>query len=298
MANLPSDIAAQVLDAIGSDYVLGDISEGSREAQVILRAYLQCIQQLLRSANWDFARKEAPLLLLADATGQTPNVGSVVPSGYVYEYLYPTDCMKIRFIPWNYQIATNVPPGNIQPVNPSLALESNLGQSPNIGRRQVPAKFVIATDPNYAAIPGQLSWDTQGQSPASSTVILTNVKNACAVYTALMLYPSTWDPLFRAALVAYLASEVALPLTKDKALGRSIRDEQIQITKAKIEQARLVDGNEGATSSDIPVDWMRTRRIGGAGGAWGGYGWGDQGLAGFGGGGGWDSCGFADGSAY
>ena len=299
MANLPTDVAAQALDAIGSEYVIGDLEEGSREAQVLLRAYLQCLQQLLRGANWDFARKTAPLQLLADATGQTPDVGVLVPSNYVYEYAYPPDCMRVRFVPWNHQWpGSGTPQGNYA-IPSNVPIESGLG-APWFGQRIIPARFVIATDGNYPPPSGVITWETQGLSPQSRTVILTNVKNAQCTYTALMLYPSLWDPLFREALVAYLASQVALPLTKDKALGRVLRDEQIQIAKQKLEFARQMDGNEAFTSSDIPVDWMNARYNGGG---WGGYGGafdGGLGWGGYGGGygGGWDACSFSDGSAY
>jgi hypothetical protein len=87
----PASIANQALDAIGrgGDIVIGDLTEGTREAKVILRAYSQCLRQLLRSANWDFARKQAPLVLLADQTGQTPNVGTIVSAtNWLYEYAY------------------------------------------------------------------------------------------------------------------------------------------------------------------------------------------------------------------
>ena len=298
MANLPTDVAAQALDAIGSEYVIGDLEEGSREAQVLLRAYLQCLQQLLRGANWDFARKTAPLELLADATGQTPNVGVLVPSNYVYCYAYPTDAMKVRFIPWNHQWpGSGTPQGNYA-IPSNVPIETGLG-APWFGNRIIPAKFVIATDSNYPPPSGTITWETQGLSPQSRTVILTNVKNAQCTYTALMLYPSLWDPLFREALVAYLASQVALPLTKDKALGRVLRDEQIQIAKQKIEMARMADGNEAFTDSTLVVDWMQYRNNGGG---WGGYGgafdggWGGGWGGGYGGG--YDSVSFANGSAY
>lgn len=295
MSNLPDDVASQVLDAVGSDYVLGTLRDGEREAQVLLRCYGQCRDQLLRSANWAFARKEAKLLLLADATGQTAGVGSVVPSGYTYEYLYPSDCEKVRFVRWNHETNNSyVPSGNIA-IPQGVPIMPNLG-TPNVGSRIVPARFVVGFDPNYAAQPGQNAGQTQGQSPAGSVVILTNVKNAHCTYTAKMIYPSTWDSLFRAALVSYMASEVALALTKDKALGMRIRDEQIMIAKAKLEQARLVDGNEGITSSDIPVDWMQGRRAG-PGPGWGTMGYGQSFGSNYGGMG-YDSCVFADGSAY
>jgi hypothetical protein len=297
MANTPSAVAAQVLDAIGSDFDIGDISEGSREAQVMLRAYGQCLRQLLRGANWDFARASAPLLLLADATGQTPNVGTVVPSGYIYEYAYPIDCMKLRFIQRSQQFPGSAyPAGNVS-IPPNIPTVPNLG-TPFPGSRPRPARFVLATDSNYPASPGSLTWDSQGVGPNSRTVVLTDVQCAHATYTALILYPSQWDSLFRAALVAYIASEVALPLTANKPFGMQVRNQQIAIAKQKIEMARLVDGNEATTSSDIPVDWMNARRTGGFGfgrggyGGYGGDGWGD------GWGAGWDSVGFCDGSAY
>jgi hypothetical protein len=113
-----------------------------------------------------------------------------------------------------------------------------------------------------------------------------------------MLYPSVWDPLFRAAFVSYLASEIALPLSADKKFGLTMRAQNIAVAKAKIEQARIRDGNEGTYSSNLSVDWMAARRTGGSGG-WGSGGWGDGAGPGVPwGGGSWDSCGFSDGTAY
>ena len=240
MAQFPSDVAQQAIDASGVDYLLGDIEDGSRPAQVLLRAYQQCLTQLLRGANWDFARKTAPLTLLADATGNTPNVGTLVPVPWTYEYAYPTDCCKARFIPWN-QATQNpgIPPGNIVPSATPSPIVTGLG-NPQIGSGIVrPARFVIANDSNYPPPAGSTSWEVQGVSPSSRTVILTNVQSAYLVYTALILYPSQWDSLFRAALVSYLASEIALPLAQDKKLGLAMRAQNIQIFKAKLEQARL-----------------------------------------------------------
>src|SRR6202034_1002250 len=175
MANLPTDIGNQAIDAAGIDFTLGDIEEGTREAQVCLRAYRECLKQLLRGANWDFARREAPLTLLADATGQTPNVGTLVPDGeFTYEYAYPTDCLKIRFIPWHRFENPGVPSGNIQPPNPSAPLMTGLG-NPLRGHRIRRARFVISNDANYPPPPGQVTWEVQGVSPVGRTVVLTNV---------------------------------------------------------------------------------------------------------------------------
>lgn len=293
MSSLPADIGGQVLDAIGNSVVIGSLSEGTREAQVILRAYIECIKQLTQAANWSWARKTAPLQLLADATMQTPNVGTVVPSGFIYEYALPTDCLKVRFVPMNRAPQGNgIPAGNIA-IPSQVPIMTNLG-APYLGQRIIPARYVIATDPNYAGAPGQLTWDVMGISPETRTVILTDVKDAHCTYTALVIYPQIWDSLFRAALVAYIASEVALPLTTDRKLGLAIRSEQIQIAKAKLELARLTDANAAATtSSDIRVDWIEGRRTGGSGFYGNGGGWG----GGFGGDS-WSACGFADGTVY
>lgn len=286
----PSDVAQEALDAAGVDFLLGNIEDGDRNAQVLLRKWEQCLKQLLRSANWDFARREAPLQLLADASGQTANVGSLIVGGqYIYEYAYPPDAMKIRYIPWGFPPNNlGAPAGNITPPSPNLPLVNGLNQPPALARAPRPARFVISNDVNYPPPPGQILSEVQGQSPVGRAVILTNVQNALAVYTCLVLYPSVWDSLFRGAFVAYLASEIALPLAKDKKFGLAMRKEQIAIAKDKIIQARLVDGNEGVYSSDIKVDWMETRFTGGRAG------WRGAGPYGNDGGGwlwgGWDDC--------
>lgn len=292
MAYEPTTVAQQALDAAGVDYTLGDIEDGTRQAQVILRAYERCLRQLLRAAHWNFARKTQRLVLLADATGNTPNVGTLVPVPWIYEYAYPIDCVKARFVPWNQSVQNpGIPTGNIAPSDPTAPLMTGLSQPPLNGQRLVPARFVETTDANnLGPNPGH---ETPGLSPATRTVICTNVQNAELVYTCLQVYPSIWDELFRAGFVAYLASEIALPLSKDKKFALQLRAENIAIAKDKIMQARIADGNEGFFSSDIKVDWMQARGSGaralgfGQGGGGPGWWWG-----------GFDSCGFSDGSAY
>jgi hypothetical protein len=302
-ANLPTDVVNQSLDAIALNVELGDIEQGGRVANVALRAYSQCRSQLLRGAPWAFARKQEPLLLLADATGQTTNVGTSVPGNqFIYEYAYPIDTARIRYIPWNPFQNPGAPSNNIQPPNPQAPIMTGgVGASAGTGGRIRPSRYLVTNDPNYSAPAGSNAGAVQGQSPIGNTVILSNVQNASCVYTFDATYPSLWDHLFRSAMVAYLASEIALPLwvDKDKKFGLEIRTQQIQIAKSKIAEARIADGNEMWASSDIQVDWMRSRNTGGAG--WGfGQGGSDIGAGGYGcWGGGWGgSVSFGDGSAY
>jgi hypothetical protein len=289
---LPTDIANLALDAIGSEIVLGDIEDGVRTAQVCLRSYRECFVQLLRGAHWQFARKQAPLLLLGDATGQTPNVGTAIIPPWIYEYAYPNDCAAVRFIP--FQPAPLTTSGNIS--LQSTPLMTGLAAPPGQFSRLRPARFLIARDSNYPPQAGQqIEWQVQGVSPQGRTVICTNVPNASAVYTSVVLYISEWDALFRGAMIAYLASAIALPLSKDKKLGIELRRDQIAIAKSKIEQARIADGNETWSSSDIPVDWMSFRNYGSSNmrSLMGGdHGFGDGLFCG------WSSVQFADGSCY
>jgi hypothetical protein len=293
--NLIADVANQALDMAGVDFTIGDLEEGTKPAQVLLRAYGQNLRQLLRGANWNFARRQAPLVMLADATGQTPNVGKIVPHGqFIYEYALPIDCAKVRFIPWQPFENPGAPQGNIIPPNAGAPLTTATPQV--VGHRLIPAKFLITNDPNYPPEPSQIFWEVQGQSPQGRVVILCNVWKAQVVYTTYVLYPSMWDPLFREALVALLASNIALPLAKDKKFGLQMRKDNLEIAKAKIKEARVVDGVEQPASSDIAVDWMRTRNTGGWGR--GGHGHGGEG-GGFGGfGGGFDAMNLADGSTF
>ena len=125
-------------------------------------------------------------------------------------------------------------------------------------------------------------------SPQGRTVVLTNVRNATLVYTSLVLYPSMWDSQFRAALVAFLAAEIAFPLAADKKFGMAIRRDNYAIVKQKLNEARVSDGNEvGFANVDHTPDWIRTRAVGGRG-----YG-GEDGVLGYG----WDACSFEGGAS-
>lgn len=296
MSNLIEDVANQAIDAAGIDDSLGDLGNPSRVAQVVLRAYAQCRRQLLRAAHWNCARRQAQLTMLADATGQTANVGNSVPPPWIYSYALPMDSVKIRYVMWNnYPQGANNPPGNIVPPDSGASLMTGLTAPPinNVVTR--PARFLVGTDynnPPPQPLPDEW-WEQQGISPTSRAVILTNVFQPQCIYTVDMIYPNMWDSRFRAALVAFTASEIALPLAKDKAFGMKMQAQNIAIAKDKIMQARISDGDEGWGNVDNVPDWIRTRQSGGAGNGYSGVpGWGGaygQGIMC----GGWDSISFA-----
>ena len=283
---LPADVINRSLDMIGrSDIVIGDPSEGTDGAKVALRQYGPCLRQLLRAAHWGFARKQMNLTLLADATNSTPNVGTIVVPPWQFEYAYPVDAIKARFVPAN-NVTPNAPTpqGNIsQPPNVPQTTVANA--IPLTGYRLLPARFLIGLDWNYPVTTGPAPpwgnapewWGVSGEGPINRTVVLTNVQNASLVYTALVVYPDEWDVSFQEAMVQYLAAHLALPLSKDKKFGLALQAAAEAKAKAAIMQARINDGNEGVPVSDISVDWMKIRASGGGPRLYGdwGSGWGD-----------------------
>jgi hypothetical protein len=282
MAWTPTDVANLALDKAGVDFTLGDLEEGTRQAQVCLRAYGTCLRNLLRKAHWDFARRQTPLALLGDASGQTQGVRQYAPVPWIYVYAQPPDCQMVRFIPSNPYVQTGVPipQGNIS-INASVPLMGGLAPNPIAGSRLVPSRFLLTNDPNFPAPAGSNWWEVRGQSPEGSMVICSNVTKASIVYTATVPYPNMWDSLFYEAFVAYLASEIAVPLAQDKKFGMARQNQQIAIANARLDDARASNGNESWSSSDLSVDWIRVRNSGG----WGINRWGDNaggGVLGFG----------------
>lgn len=266
--NLPQDIANQALASCFWPSQIGDLNEGTFEARVIVQFYSQCLRQLLRAAHWSFARKEAALVMLADASGQTPDVGTVVNAPFQYSFAYPNDCMKMRFVPARQRHSgTGVPSGNIAPANNSSPTMTGLDTGPQNRGRERPARWLEGLDTVNAPPAGVQDWTQQGVSPQGRTAIFTNVKDAHGVYTALINYPAVWDPLFRAAFVAYLASEIAPGVwsNKDRKFGMQLRTQQMAIAKDKIVSARAASANEGWSNSDLEVDWMDFRRAGNGG---------------------------------
>lgn len=292
MSGYPADIVNESLLAIGADFVIGDLEEGTIPAQMALRKYTQCLRQLLRAVHWDFARLQQPLDMLADATGQTAGVGTVVPAPWVYEYSYPINCMKARFLPANYLNPNAVPPGNITtPVTvPQTSVPT---QAPyGFGMRLIPAPFLVGMDTNYPVAPDSNWMETQGSSPAGRVVILTNINQAQLVYTGFTPFPSNWDSQFRAAFVAYLAAELTMGVLKDKKFAMELRRDQMAVAKNAVRQARITNGNEASSPQTIDriADFTAFRQVSGVGGN--GYGW-NQGMGCWGMGGlGWNGFGY------
>jgi hypothetical protein len=226
MASSQVQIANMALDVIGTRSTIASLTEGSNEANAIARHYDNALDCCLRSAHWNFARKQIPLTLLQDAT-----IGGVVPTPWLYEYAYPSDCVLMRqFIPM-------IQVGELSPGVPGATPNSPAG----VAAYGPPVRFLAGTDLDITGNPIE--------------VFLTNQPQAIGVYTFRNTNTQMWDALFVQELAAYLGARVCMSLTGDKAMMK-MAFEMAQGFEAK---AQSRNGNEGLTVIDSTPDWMRVR---------------------------------------
>lgn len=301
---VPANIVNQALISFGYSRRIGNMREGSKAAEAMLEVYAPTLEEISRGAPWNCLRKQAAMTLLQDATqGSAAPVGTGTPGMglWLFEYAWPIDCMKARYVPYTGNINPAVPVGNITP--PDSAAPTTTLPAPFPYARTIPAPFQVTLDmvPN---VKGAITnWNqlpdldnAQGQAYNQQTVILTNQMSASLVYTARVESPNLWDVSLRQAIVAMLAAKTVLYLEEDKKLAQVKQANAIKIAKDALMRARVDDGNEGLTNTSHIPDWIRARRSGGYAG--------NAGFNGLGGGAGdswyqgWESTPFPDGTAY
>lgn len=219
----PVDIVNATLSEIGAN-AISDFNDGSREAGVASIWYNRCRRQLLRAAPWGFARKTANLSLLAQAT----DVPNLVPWPYGFKYMYPADCLRMRYL---------LPPPCVE-TNPAVA--------PLVAGVQVyggvrDCKFIIANDT-----------DVENNQ---RRVVLSNLWQAQSVYACDVTDTSLFDDQFEQALASTLAFRMVIPLSGNK----DMRSTFAQSAQSAIMDARASDGNEALPTTDHTPDWMVVR---------------------------------------
>jgi len=235
---VPVDICNRALQEIGAQATISTInpSDGSTEGNACSILYTPKIQALHRSAHWNFARKQLALTQLKAQIVNGVVSTNPPPVPWLYEYAYPEDCLKARFL-----IPLNLIDG--QPVIP-FTTGANVAP---IFLRSEAAPFVVGTDLD--------------STKNTIRVILTNVPAAILVYTAdFSQLPDLWDPHFANAADAYLGAWLVNALARNRDLWR----DQMALVKDVVEAARVSDGNEGITTVDHYPDWMRVRAATGA----------------------------------
>jgi hypothetical protein len=227
------------LAAIGSQSSISSIGPPDTSTESVYAAllYQPKIDALHRAAHWNCTRFQETLTLLKAMTGTPDNPdGSLSnpPIPWLYEYAYPVDCLKARFIvPVVQQSGVGVPLTTGQTAQP-------------IFWGGAAVKFVVATDTNEE---GRLV-----------RVILTNMRQAQLVYTKRITDPNMWDPHFLDAATATLAANFVNPLSRNRALLA----DQVAMAREIIQQARISDSNEGLVSQDTLPDFIAVRANGSA----------------------------------
>jgi hypothetical protein len=215
-------IANMALDVIGTRSTIASLSEGSAEANAISRHWDNALDAVLRSVHWNFARKQIPLTSLKDGTQ-----GQSVPTPWLYEYAYPSDCVLVRYIMPMIQISP-VTPGTPAGVSPMAALGN-------------PVKFIPGTDLDINGNP--------------INVLLTDQPQAIGVYTFRNTNTAMWDALFVQEMAAFLGARICLALTGDKNTMKMA----LSMAQQYSIDAQRSNGNEGLTILDSTPDWMRVR---------------------------------------
>lgn len=88
MALSSVDICNIALSRIGNSGKIASFTEQSKEASICKLHYQYCLDWLLESFPWGFAKKTIVLAQLAEDA----------PEGWTYIYQYPSDCVKARAV--------------------------------------------------------------------------------------------------------------------------------------------------------------------------------------------------------
>lgn len=172
----PADLVNLALGRIGYKKRIGSLYEGSEAAVLALTLYAQTRDELMRQYDWDFAERQIVMTLLKSAPrgGYFPPVtwsSQYPPLPWLYEYAYPSDCLKVR---------------SIKPQ----------------------ALFLFDPDPQYNAF--SLGDDAPVNDQAAPVkVLLCNVDGAILTYTGQITNPAQWEADFIEAFAAALGRRMA-----------------------------------------------------------------------------------------
>jgi hypothetical protein len=100
----PADMINLSLRRIGYKLRVGSLYDGSTAAKTALDIYAQTRDAVLVENDWDFAERNLTMTLLKSAPvgGYVPptvwNPATNPPPGFLFEYAYPGDCLKVRAV--------------------------------------------------------------------------------------------------------------------------------------------------------------------------------------------------------
>ena len=223
-ASSPVSLCNRAFQDGGCRTLVSDMNEATPAGINARLFYNPCRQQLLRAAQWGFARKTFPL----QQTGDIWHATSIYP--WPFKYAYPPDCLKMRYV---LPQALPVPSASSVPQVGAPVVFPYFGPSRT-------NRFLVSTD------------DSSG---VDQKVLLTNLCNAQGVYTKDVTNVAIFDALFEEALVQMLEYHFVVPLSGNIKL-KSVLKESVETA---VRNARAADGNEAIPTTDIKVDWIEAR---------------------------------------
>lgn len=193
MATTWEGLCNEALRTLGVPKRIGSAYEGSEVAKACLEVFSQTRDQLIRSGDWDFARRTN--VALSQIKGPPPVYGfgpwqpwtpAFPPPGWNYEYAYPSDCLKFAAI---------VPLPTTYPILLPRA-----------------ANWRVDDD----------GFDATGTPLAQPVkVVLSDMPGALAVYYARVANPALWDAGFTQTFIDALSDALAVPLAKSVQLKQA-----------------------------------------------------------------------------
>jgi hypothetical protein len=219
-----TELCNQTLSMLTTRTTITSIDERSNEAIQLKINFDSVRDVILRSAPWDFAKRDITLSMLKAAPGTPENPGSVTvwdpvthpPLGWLYSYSYPSQAVRVRY------------------------LKTQPGYSGK--ESSVITRFSRGGDEDL--------------SGNDIVVILANIPSAIACYTKVIANPELWDSQFENAFTAGLAASVCMVLTGKESLKKQL----LQETQIALNEAMITNGNEGFEVYDFDPDWILARQ--------------------------------------
>lgn len=103
-----------VLDRLGYPEYIGNIYEGTKQARIALNNYAETRDEVLRTKNWPFARRQI-----------TGSAGSSTVVGWAYSWIYPADCLRVQSV-----LPTTIPSPDYDPQQLLWTIFNDRTQSP------------------------------------------------------------------------------------------------------------------------------------------------------------------------
>lgn len=198
---------------------INSLDEASVEAQTCKLWYPLVRDQMLRESPWSFTRVIQALALRTED-----------PLQWVYAYQYPADCLRLYYVTADFGFKD----------------QSAVG----IAYRDRFDPWFIEPE---KAVPFEIQIGSSDRQ-----LVLTDQRDAYAVYTKKVTDPNTFPVDFYMMLSWYLASQISVPLLGLEG-GRAARSDAMQMYQSLRETAIAANGNEAKPPRTEQNDFVTAR---------------------------------------